>query len=134
MSKLSESLKELDAPVIMTLRDYNKLRRRTTTITALQILVEALRNPENKQTLTIHVCKPHVLYLEHFMETENSYVVLSVTYLRGSAFLWLQPYLEFNIYVLMLDNLNLFFEKLPCVFGNSNQAATAKIKPVALSK
>ncbi|OMJ17348.1 hypothetical protein AYI70_g6035 [Smittium culicis] len=135
MSHMTESLEDLDAPVTMTLRDYNELRHMATTVTELQALIDNLRSSENNPKAIIHTREPHVSDPEHFygnrehlrnftsqdklviqaqpsrFPTERQKVIFAATFLRGMAFSWLQPHLESNIPVLMLDNLEIFFEE-----------------------
>jgi len=60
--------------------------------------------------------------------TERQKVIFTATFLRGSAFSWLQPYLEAIETPILLSNFESFINELKRVFGDPNQVASAERK------
>ncbi|OMH78677.1 Retrotransposon-derived protein PEG10 [Zancudomyces culisetae] len=142
-------IEDLDAPVMMTVREYNELHRMFNRLGDLQSRVDSLANPGHVQSMTVsrepRVADPEYYngnrdHLRNFISQVNlvieaqpsrfpsdkQKVVFVSTFLRGAAFSWLQPYLESRTPVPMLTDFELFTEELHRVFGNPHQASTAE--------
>ncbi|OLY78064.1 Retrotransposon-derived protein PEG10 [Smittium mucronatum] len=144
------SEKSLDSPITMALRDYNELQRMATTLSALQSRIDTLPTESNSTQKVGQICEPRVSDPENFngrrehlrnfisqvklvieaqpslFSSDRQKVIFSCTFLRGSDFSWLQPYLESTVPVPMLDSFNIFIEELHRVFGNPNKVANAE--------
>jgi Ty3 transposon capsid-like protein len=58
--------------------------------------------------------------------TEQQKVIFTVTFLRGPAFSWIQPYLESTEAPLLLHSFESLITELKRVFGDPNQVASAE--------
>ncbi|OMH83846.1 Retrotransposon-derived protein PEG10 [Zancudomyces culisetae] len=143
-------IEDLDAPVMMTVREYNELHRMYNRLESLQTRMDSLNNNPNPITPSQLLREPRVADPEYFngnrdqlrnflsqvqlvieaqpsrFPTDKQKVIFTSTFLRGAAFSWLQPFLESRTPVPMLTDFELFTDEIQRVFGNPHQASTAE--------